>query len=54
METGEVSPENVDVFCEKGIFEVEDTKKILQVISYRLVSNRSHFALACYKIRSTD
>ena len=23
--------ENIDVFCEKGVFEVEDSKRILEV-----------------------
>jgi len=27
---GKISPQNIDVFCEKGVFEVDDSKKILQ------------------------
>ena len=29
-ESGELSVENIDVFCEKGVFNVEQTKLILQ------------------------
>ena len=28
---GEMNVENIDVFCEKGVFEVEDSKRILKV-----------------------
>lgn len=27
---GEISVDNIDVFCEKGVFEIETTKRILQ------------------------
>eukprot|EP01132_Coremiostelium_polycephalum_P009148 gene9148-11214_t len=30
MDKGEISPKNIDVFLEKGFFEYEDTKKILE------------------------
>jgi imidazolonepropionase len=30
-EAGEISPENIDVFLEKGVFDAENTRKILQV-----------------------
>ena len=30
---GEIQVDNVDVFFDKGIFEYEDTKRILEVIS---------------------
>lgn len=30
IRTGEVSVDNIDVFCEKGVFELESTKKILE------------------------
>ncbi|XP_031571789.1 probable imidazolonepropionase [Actinia tenebrosa] len=30
MKNGELTVENIDVFCEKGVFETEDTRKILQ------------------------
>ena len=28
---GQLDVENIDVFCEKGVFEVEDSKRILEV-----------------------
>jgi len=28
---GEISPENIDVFLEKGVFDRENTRKILEV-----------------------
>ena len=28
---GEMNVENIDVFCEKGVFEVEDSQRILEV-----------------------
>jgi imidazolonepropionase len=31
---GEISPDNIDVFYEKGVFERDETKRILQVHSY--------------------
>ena len=30
MKSGELAVENIDVFCERGVFEKEDTRKILQ------------------------
>jgi len=27
---GKISPQNIDVFCEKGVFETDDSRKILQ------------------------
>jgi imidazolonepropionase len=30
MKSGELSVENIDVFCEKDIFEMDDTRKILR------------------------
>lgn len=30
-ESGVISPKNIDVFCEKGVFEVDNSRKILQV-----------------------
>ncbi|XP_071491307.1 probable imidazolonepropionase [Diadema antillarum] len=30
MEKGELKVENIDVFCDKGIFEVEETRRILE------------------------
>ena len=29
MEAGELTVENIDVFCEKGVFDTEATRKIL-------------------------
>ncbi|KAE9019485.1 hypothetical protein PR002_g12793 [Phytophthora rubi] len=29
-EDGAISPELIDVFCEKGVFEHEDTRRILE------------------------
>ena len=29
--TGEMNVENIDVFCEKGVFEVEHSQRILEV-----------------------
>ena len=29
---GEMNVENIDVFCEKGVFEVEHSQKILEVL----------------------
>ena len=29
MDSGELHVDNIDVFCEKGVFELSDTKKIL-------------------------
>ena len=29
-ETGELSVENIDVFCEKGVFETDASRRILQ------------------------
>lgn len=31
MNKGEISPELIDVFCEKDVFDIECTRKILQV-----------------------
>jgi hypothetical protein len=31
MDKGEISPELIDVFCEKDVFDIECTRKILQV-----------------------
>ena len=31
IKRGELGVENIDVFCEKGVFEVEDSKRILEV-----------------------
>ena len=28
---GQLDVENIDVFCEKGVFEVEDSRRILEV-----------------------
>jgi hypothetical protein len=33
---GEINPEFIDVFCEKGVFEADESRKILQVCA-RLV-----------------
>lgn len=30
MKNNELTVENIDVFCEKGVFGVEDTRKILE------------------------
>ena len=30
MTSGELHVDNIDVFCEKGVFELEDTEKILK------------------------
>jgi len=30
MDKGEVDPEFIDIFCDKGIFERETTKRILE------------------------
>ena len=30
MEKGELNVENIDVFCDKGIYEVEESRRILQ------------------------
>ena len=30
---GELNVENIDVFCEKGVFEVEHSQRILEVCS---------------------
>ncbi len=32
MDKGEIDPEFIDVFCEKGVFERNSTKKILLVL----------------------
>ncbi len=32
MDKQEINPELIDVFCEPGVFERENTKKILQVL----------------------
>lgn len=29
--TGDLAVENIDVFCEKGVFEIEDSRKIMEV-----------------------
>ena len=29
--TGQMNVENIDVFCEKGVFEIQDSQKILEV-----------------------
>ena len=28
---GDLAVENIDVFCEKGVFEIEDSRKIMEV-----------------------
>lgn len=30
MTSGDIHVDNIDVFCEKGVFELEDTEKILK------------------------
>lgn len=30
MRLGEISVDNIDVFCEKGVFEVDNSKQILE------------------------
>lgn len=32
MDSGEIDPEFIDVFCEKGIFEEQSTLEILKVV----------------------
>ena len=31
--SGQLNVENIDVFCEKGVFEIEDSRKIMEVTS---------------------
>lgn len=30
MSTGELSVDNIDVFCEKGVFGIDETRRILK------------------------
>ena len=36
--------ENIDVFCEKGVFEIEDSRKIMEVTSFCHISKTFFFA----------